>query len=383
MTINIISDIHADYDKKAGKVIYNAPYDFSAAEVCAAVSALNEEFAVNAASWKKLKFDNSSMNQMFGEPHITDIEQLADWVSSLDKEMQGNCLKMDRENVFVWSRALYAVNSFFRMNHIQWNHAHVDVDDIRTFMFKRVFDFDPKKLEPADYLIIAGDIGYADTYDLILNDIKRLTDGKFKKILHIAGNHDHWLYHQKKTDAWPTSPDYSHEYCEHEDGNYAFIGCTMWTPLGSSYMINNCVRCMNDYYYIPGFKWDTGIQQHKIQTEWLRSKLAKHAGKKVIVFTHHQPFKELVEDDNKHNGYDSGRDVSGAYAVLDDSLNDIAANKDIKLWACGHTHMNFDGILHGVHVVRNPIGYRDHYGLAYSPPENFSSKTWYSKIIDV
>ena len=118
MTINIISDIHADYDREAGKVIYNAAYDFTAAEVCAAVRALNEEFAVNAASWKKLKFDNSSMNQMFGEPHITDIEQLADWVSSLDKEMQGDCLKMDRENVFVWSRALYAVNSFFRMNMI-------------------------------------------------------------------------------------------------------------------------------------------------------------------------------------------------------------------------------------------------------------------------
>ena len=78
MTINIISDIHADYDREAGKVIYNAPYDFSMAEVCAAVRALNEEFAVNAASWKKLKFDNSSMNELFDMPHIVDIEQLAD-----------------------------------------------------------------------------------------------------------------------------------------------------------------------------------------------------------------------------------------------------------------------------------------------------------------
>lgn len=383
MTINIISDIHADYDREAGKVIYNAAYDFTAAEVCAAVRALNEEFVVNAASWKKLKFDNSSMNELFDMPHIVDIEQLADWLSRLDKEMHNACLGMNRDNVFVWSRVLLAVERFFRMNSICWNHNYVEVDDIRKFMFKYVFDFDPSKLQPADYLIIAGDIGYADTYDLILNDIKTQTAGKFKKILHIAGNHDHWLYRLKKTDEWPTSPDYSHEYCEHEDGDYVFLGCTMWTPLGSSCMINNCVRCMNDYRYIPGFKWDTGIQQYKIQTEWLRTKLAKNIGKKVIVFTHHQPFKELVEDDNKHNGYDGSRDVSGAYAVLDDSLNDIVANKDIKLWACGHTHMNFDGILHGVHVVRNPIGYRDHYGWMYSPPENFSSKTWYDKIIEV
>lgn len=172
MTINIISDIHADYDREAGKVIYNAPYDFSAAKICAAMHALNAEFADNSASWKKLKFDNSFMNETFDAPHIEGIEQLADWMSALDKEMHCDCLGMNRENVFVWSRALHAVESFFMMNNICWNHEQVEVDDIRKFMFKLMFDFDPRKLEPADYLIIAGDIGHVDTYDLILNDIK-------------------------------------------------------------------------------------------------------------------------------------------------------------------------------------------------------------------
>ena len=146
MTINIISDIHADYDREAGKVIYNAPYDFSMAEVCAAVRALNEEFAVNAASWKKLKFDNSSMNELFDIPHIVDIEQLADWLSRLDKEMHNTLIGMNRDNVFVWSRVLHAVEIFFRMNNIHWNYSCVEVDDIRKFMFKCVFDFDPSKL---------------------------------------------------------------------------------------------------------------------------------------------------------------------------------------------------------------------------------------------
>ena len=146
MTINIISDIHADYDREAGKVIYNAPYDFSAAEVYAAVRALNEEFVVNAASWKKLKFDNSSMNELFDMPHIVDIEQLADWLSRLDKEMHNTLIGMNRNNVFVWSRVLHAVEIFFRMNSIRWNYNYIEVDDIRKFMFKCVFDFDPSKL---------------------------------------------------------------------------------------------------------------------------------------------------------------------------------------------------------------------------------------------
>ena len=75
--------------------------------------------------------------------------------------------------------------------------------------------------------------------------------------------------------------------------------------------------------------------------------------------------------------------MSGAYAVLDGSLDDISTYGNIKLWACGHTHMNYDGMLHDVHVVRNLIGYRDHYGMFYSPPENCHSKTWYSKLLTV
>jgi hypothetical protein len=68
--------------------------------------------------------------------------------------------------------------------------------------------------------------------------------------------------------------------------------------------------------------------------------------------------------------------------VLDHSLDDVNESGDIKLWACGHTHQNFDGVLHGVHVVRNPIGYRDIIGSYYSAPENMSG-TWYNKIVEV
>ena len=111
--------------------------------------------------------------------------------------------------------------------------------------------------------------------------------------------------------------------------------------------------------------------------------MAKYHDKKCVVFTHHQPFEELTLDDYKHNGKGwDGIDVNAAYVVQDHSLDDIAENNNIVLWACGHTHANYDGILHGVHVVRNPIGYRDIMGYSHSTPENMSG-TWYNKIIEV
>ena len=53
---------------------------------------------------------------------------------------------------------------------------------------------------------------------------------------------------------------------------------------------------------------------------------------------------------------------------------------NIKLWACGHTHQSYDGMLHNVHVVRNPIGYRSLYD--FSIPENWNGN-WYENVIEV
>lgn len=105
----------------------------------------------------------------------------------------------------------------------------IDESAIKETTFINNPRFEPEKLEPADYLIIAGDIGYDDFYEKIVTDLEKRTAGKFKKILHIAGNHDHWI--------WTGNPDKKpgidlrNDFCEYVDGDYAFIGCTMWTHI--------------------------------------------------------------------------------------------------------------------------------------------------------
>lgn len=93
--------------------------------------------------------------------------------------------------------------------------------------------------------------------------------------------------------------------------------------------------------------------------------------------THHNPFRELVPEKYKHR---EDAAVNTAYVVSDGSLDSFPGRENIALWACGHTHECFDGIVQGVHVVRNPIGYGSLQG--YSIPEN-NSGTWYNKIVEI
>ena len=69
-----------------------------------------------------------------------------------------------------------------------------------------------------------------------------------------------------------------------------------------------------------------GLEQtiFKNTSEFETSNLELNKDKKIIVFTHHQPFEELTATDYKHNGKDWDRiDVNAAYVVLDHSLDDI------------------------------------------------------------
>ena len=385
MKINIISDIHAAVDKQLN-VVYNNP-KCNVAKIRKTVALFKNYWFKHEADIKVVKFAYSALNDAYPETKVIHThDDILKYVDMYEKNIDTEFANISNDEMYEFSRALSAIDWFFRQNKFEWwLYEHVvDFDDLVHYMFKCKYDFDPAKLEAADYLIVAGDLGVEPIYDLVLKDIEQKTEGKFKKVLHIAGNHDHWWFRVNGlSEIKPDHVNLDHDYCMHVDGDYAFIGCTLWTPISdkSSWTVG---KYMNDYNYIPGrFSPYASNHQYEIQSAWLRQQLAKYSDKKCVVFTHHQPFEELTLDDYKHNGKGwDGIDVNAAYVVQDHSLDDIAENNNIVLWACGHTHANYDGILHGIHVVRNPIGYRDIMGFSYSTPENMSG-TWYNKIIEV
>lgn len=384
MKVNVISDIHASVDKKLN-VIYNLQ-NKSSEKVKKTVNAFKKYWHDHEADIRAHKIQHSSLALTFDTVTVKTHDDILKIIELYESSIDTEFSNISNDTMYEISRAFHDIDFHFKHNKLEWwKYCHtLTFDELVNYMFKCKYDFDPAKLELADYLIIAGDLGIDPIYDLVLKDIEKKTEGKFKKILHIAGNHDHWWFRVNGlAEEKPDAVNLDHDYCVHVDGDYAFIGCTMWTPVAER-DVYNVGRYMNDYRYIPGkFSPYASNHQYEIQSSWLRQQLAKYHGKKCIVFTHHQPFEELTLEDYKHNGKGwDGIDVNAAYVVQDHSLDDIANGNNIVLWACGHTHANYDGMLHGIHVVRNPIGYRDITDFYYSTPENMSG-TWYNKVIEL
>lgn len=385
MKLNIISDIHAIYDPKQDKVLYNLQQKYTDNKYKDAAAQLLKFWTENIEELKKTEFQCDSIYESFPECFVIKDHDLAiKWLSDFAVAAERNFNSVSKDKAYQFCRALSNIDDHVWRNHIDWKGRNcktkVSIHTLVDWMYKKLFDFHPEKLEPADYLIIAGDLGMSNTYDKILADITKRTESKFKKILHIAGNHDHWWHSSQSASNTkkPDTPNFDNDYCEHSDGEYVFLGCTLWTPIPNE-AAWRIARSMNDYIYTPGkFTPYESRQQFEVQSKWLRDKIEANKDKKVIVFTHHQPFEELIPDKYKSNI--NWSDANEAYVVMDHSLDDINKYGNIKLWCCGHTHENFDGMLHGVHVVRNPIGYGDMYGQI--PTEN-PSETWYNKIIEV
>lgn len=238
-------------------------------------------------------------------------------------------------------------------------------------------DFEPEKLEPADYLIVAGDSGYAVNERVIHRDLARRTEGKFKKILTIKGNHSYWVI---KNDPRNTEADETvmapNDTIDLVDGDVAIIGTTLWTDQCNWQEFYR----MNDFRYIPTWCQQTKRERFKEESKWLREKYNeyKSQGKKIVIVTHHNPRSPelLPEESGDHD------DVFTSYWVLGGMLDDIRPD----VWICGHIHEDIDTVIDGTRFVRHPIGYRFGY---YKPnPKEYPEDqkridSWYGKIIEI
>lgn len=229
--------------------------------------------------------------------------------------------------------------------------------------------FDPEKLKPADYLIIAGDIGINDTYKPVLETIVKKTEGKYKDVLWIKGNHDY--YCEKRS---VKKPPKNHTF-EVVDGDYAIFGTTMWTSLS---LIQNqfCAeRDMNDYRWIPGWNSEIWHERFNEENAWLKQRFDKYKeqGKKIVVVTHHNPGAFMAD---KWHRDPKKLYTDGAYFCDDNSCDDIKPD----LWICGHKHSRFDETVNGTRYYRNPIGY---HGSWYGPWPQLNEDHWYDSIVTV
>ena len=236
MKINLISDIHATLDSDDGfKVLYAKKQKHSKSQCQKVVDAL-VEFAHSERPDSSKTHNLSETEKFFyklapknHQEYLNLVDDISLRFKDFDKlGMADREILVDELNsVYHWHDLLGESSAWMRSFKLK-----MDLDEVASWVMKTYTTFDPTKLESADYLIIAGDLGLLPTEPKIFEDIKKKTSGKFKDVLYIAGNHSHWWHKIKGiSEERPDAIDLSNDYCERVDGDWLFLGCTLWTPI--------------------------------------------------------------------------------------------------------------------------------------------------------
>ena len=210
--------------------------------------------------------------------------------------------------------------------------------------------FDPEQLEPADCLVVAGDLGTASTYKAVAEKLVGATFGKFSNYFFVRGNHDFYDVDGDLT----RDGKYSGPFDDHNSsivvGDVAILGSTLWTPVSGKTASDGGV---NDYFYIPGFGADSSTCLFERNMDWLSKEAAEHreAGRKVVVVTHHLPREELIDEEYLDSP------VNDAFCVMGDAGYRLTDAVKADLWIHGHSHRFMDKTVGDTRYVRNPYGY--------------------------
>lgn len=245
-------------------------------------------------------------------------------------------------------------------------HKNYNVNNFGSFM--------PEKLLPADYLLIAGDLGIGSNYLSVYDEIVERTRGKFKQVFFVRGNHDYWSLDK------PFNKD--HQFVKVElDENTVLLGCTLWTPIkeyrpngqlkwhfSEEYLVHSY---MNDFGLIKNFSIKKHNARYAEESVWLHDKCKQYANKKIVIMTHHGPRAELISPIYNKSA------INAAYFVTDKSCDDL----NPTLWIYGHTHQQSDIIINNTRYVNNAVGYHDVDRYMFVPECNVT--TWYNKIVEI
>ena len=228
------------------------------------------------------------------------------------------------------------------------------------------FSIPKERLELADVVILAGDIGVGKQAATWIQ--KNVSE---TEVLWVWGNHEFYAGHiaatrLKAAKALEISPNIKIlENSSIEIEGVRFLGCTLWTDcklrkgeVDTFRAIQEMSSRMNDYKYIRtgvGYRRlrvaDT-IGMHIRSRNWLEEELEKEHSGPTVVITHHAPLKKCVNEAKAVDIY-----LDGAYAS---DLSELIHQYQPHLWINGHTHRKIDLVEGNTRCVSNPLGYHSY-----------------------
>lgn len=228
------------------------------------------------------------------------------------------------------------------------------------------------KPEPADVLIVAGDIGHYNTQNIEF--LKRLKE-IYPKIIVVAGNHDLYLVSRNIQERYNfnsfTRLSEFKQMCEDNDivflnGNTIDVegvtigGCSMWYDLPTDGLITQWKEVMNDSNLImekENFRHPLAYgAMHKTvsfdtQKYYLEQLSLLEALPKCDVFVSHVS-PNIIPDEFK-GGY-VGDHNNVFYET--DNLS-FLQDKEVKVAIFGHIHRHLEYTEGGIEFIASPVGY--------------------------
>jgi len=122
---------------------------------------------------------------------------------------------------------------------------------------------------------------------------------------------------------WPTNPRHFSRALNSNHEMYSGGEGLFKITLPAFQQDSTCVWIELDNYVLVGL--DTGYEEHdlaKDQDTWLRGIVAKSGGKKIVLFSHHQPYSHFESQGPK----------------LIEKIGDLLLNRQIFAWYWGHEH---------------------------------------------
>ena len=189
---------------------------------------------------------------------------------------------------------------------------------------------------------------------------------KYREVVYVMGNHEHYGYNYQKTYAHIAEhlPDNVTllENQIHTIDDVVFVGATLWTDMNKADPLTmfHMKSSMNDYKQITMFNEaknvyhrldpERTVSDHYASRKFIRETVEADPTQKYVVVTHHAPSRASTA-----SHYEDQTLMNGAYSS---SLEDImVGHPQIKLWTHGHTHDVFEYMIGSTRVVCNPRGY--------------------------
>jgi Icc-related predicted phosphoesterase len=254
-----------------------------------------------------------------------------------------------------------------------------------------------EKIEPVDYLLLAGDItclrffqehrtdSEARSMKKRFNTFLQETCADVGRILWIPGNHEYYGHHFIDVDEymWPVFKGIDprikyHNQILEVSGDVCFIGATLWTNFDNGNPLVEMIvqEGMNDYHVIkytkeqilPGGNILRGhhtLTKHYSDFSFIKKQYeeANYNNKKTIVFTHHSP--SMMSHSNHRFG---DTDLKFGYHS---NYGQWLEDSNVHTWIHGHTHHNVDYDHRGTRVVSAMHGY-EHYDFRPIKGHKFS-----------